>query len=139
MSSQCHPRVLHLLLAWSAGPLGWRRARGRELGRWAGVGVGAWILFPSEQIRGWLLLELPAPGAQGWGSLQGLMFRTRMSLGIFQRGIPRSLGDWEQLDLAFPVPQEGLLGKVAWHCPSLGTDPSWSSSPLWPEMGRKQC
>lgn len=51
--SQCHPRVLHLLLAWSSGPLGWQRARGRDLGRWAGWRWGwAWILFPLEQMRG---------------------------------------------------------------------------------------
>ena len=78
VSSQCHPRVLHLLLAWSAHPLGWRRARGRELGRWA---RGAWVLFPRDQMRGWLLLGIPAPGSQG--SSQGLVFRATASLGIF--------------------------------------------------------
>lgn len=87
------------------------------LARWGGGGQGAeswadgpggggsWILFPPEQMRGWLLLELPAPGSQGWDSLQGLLFRASVSLGIFPRGIPGLPGDWEQLDSVFPVPQ----------------------------------
>lgn len=91
-------------------PTGVAEGKGQSWADGRGVGVGAWILFPPEQMRGWPLLEPPAPGSQGWGLLQGLMFRTSMSLGIFHLGIfhpgiPRSLGDWEQLDLAFSVPQ----------------------------------
>lgn len=90
------------MVCWPAGVAEGKGQRAGQMGRGGG---GSWILFPPEQMRGWLLLELPAPGSQGWGSLQGLLFRASVSLGIFPGGIPRPPGDWEQLDSAFPVPQ----------------------------------